>query len=198
MLHEVASSREKQSNPGVGLLLAAMIPATTSGNNTPEVRLLGHTTDMDESVIRQEVIKLLREGQAHVTLERALKDLSLDNAPRRPHGLKSSWEILEHMRITQRDILAYMRDPAHPSPPWPEGYWRDVPEDFGDKVWQETLEGFLADRDALIELAETVNLTEVLPGTPGHTPLRQLFIAADHNAHHLGQIIDVRRLLNDW
>lgn len=153
---------------------------------------------MDESTIRQEVIKLLREGQAHVTLEHALQDLSLANASRRPAGLKSIWEMVEHMRITQRDILDYTRDPAHPSPPWPEGYWRDVPEDFSEQVWQETLEGFLADRDALIELAETADLTELLVGTPGHTPLRQLLLVADHNAHHLGQIIDVRRLLNDW
>lgn len=153
---------------------------------------------MNESVIRQEIIKLLREGQAHVTLEFALKDLSLANATRQPKGLKSIWEIVEHMRIAQRDILDYTRDPAHPSLPWPEGYWREVPEDFGEPLWQETCNAFFADRDALIELAETVNLTEVLPGTPGHTPLRQLLLVADHNAHHLGQIIDVRRLLNDW
>lgn len=153
---------------------------------------------MNESVIRQEIIKLLREGQAHVTLEFALKDLSLANATRHPKGLKSIWEIVEHMRIAQRDILDYTRDPAHPSLPWPEGYWREVPEDFGEPLWQETCNAFFADRDALIELAETVNLTEVLPGTPGHTPLRQLLLVADHNAHHLGQIIDVRRLLNDW
>lgn len=133
-----------------------------------------------------------------MTLEHALQDLSLANASRRPAGLKSIWEMVEHMRITQRDILDYTRDPAHPSPPWPEGYWRDVPEDFSEQVWQETLEGFLADRAALIELAETADLTELLVGTPGHTPLRQLLLVADHNAHHLGQIIDVRRLLNDW
>ena len=159
---------------------------------------MGHTASMDESVIRQEVIKLLREGQAHVTLEYALKDLSIDNTSRRPNGLKSIWEILEHMRIAQRDLLDYTRDPAHPSPPWPAGYWREVPEDFSEQVWQETLEGFLADRAALVELADTANLTEVLPATPGHTPLRQLLLAADHNAHHLGQIIDLRRLLHDW
>lgn len=153
---------------------------------------------MDMQAVRREVIALLSEGQAHVTLEYALKDLSLANATRRPEGLKSIWEILEHMRITQRDILDYTRDPAHPSPPWPEGYWREVPTGFSEKTWQATLEGFLADRDALIELAQTVNLTEVLAGTPGHTPLRQLLLVADHNAHHLGQIIDVRRLLNDW
>jgi len=153
---------------------------------------------MNESVIRQEIIKLLREGQAHVTLEFALKDLSLDNAVRYPKGLKSIWEIVEHMRIAQRDILDYTRDPAHPALPWPEGYWREVPEDFGEQLWQETCNAFFADRDALIELAETAHLTEVLPGTPGHTPLRQLLLVADHNAHHLGQIIDVRRLLNDW
>lgn len=153
---------------------------------------------MDMPAVRREVIALLREGQAHVTLEYALKDLSLANAARRPEALKSIWEILEHMRIAQRDILDYTRDPAHPSPPWPEGYWCEVPEDFGEQTWQATCDAFFADRDALIELAETVNLTEVLPGTPGHTPLRQLLIAADHNAHHLGQIIDVRRVLHDW
>ena len=165
---------------------------------TPIANKVGHTASMNESVIRQEIIKLLREGQAHVTLEVALEDLSLDNAVRRPKGLKSIWEIVEHMRIAQRDILNYTRDPSYPSPPWPEGYWREVPEAFGEKIWQETCDAFFADRAALIELAETVNLTEVLANTPGHTPLRQLLLVADHNAHHLGQVIDVRRLLNDW
>jgi len=153
---------------------------------------------MDEQIIRQEIGKLLHEGQAHVTLEYALEGLSVSNASRRPNGLKSIWEILEHMRIAQHDILEYTRDSAYVSPPWPAGFWRELPDDFNEQIWLETCEAFFADRAALLELAHTADLTRALPDTPGHTPLRQLLLVADHNAHHLGQIIDVRRLLGDW
>ncbi|MEM7736031.1 MAG: DinB family protein [Deinococcota bacterium] len=151
----------------------------------------------DESLLRAELVKLLCEGQAHVTLEHALENLVPKHRSLRPGvgDLKSIWEILEHMRIAQRDILDYIRDPSYTSPTWPEGYWKALPEEVLYDVWMDTVEGFLDDREVLVDLANQADLTTPLPHTDGHTVLRELLLAADHNAYHLGQIVFVRKLL---
>ncbi|MEM6428072.1 MAG: DinB family protein [Deinococcota bacterium] len=151
----------------------------------------------NETLLRTELLKLLSEGRAHVTLEHALEGLSPKHRNLRPKlgGLKSIWEILEHMRITQRDILDYIRDPSYTSPTWPEGYWKALPDTLSYDAWMDSLEGFLDDRDVLVNLARDADLITPLPHTDEHTVLRELLVVADHNAYHLGQIVFVRKLL---
>jgi uncharacterized damage-inducible protein DinB len=156
---------------------------------------------MDNDTLRSAIVQLLGDSQAHVSFDQALADLAPKlRSKRPPGGVHSVWELVEHMRIGQEDILHYTVDPQWASPPWPQGYWPDNPDTLPETRWQDSINGFRADRQALIGLAQDVRLelTTAIPHGEGRTYLRQLLMAADHNAYHLGQIVDVRRALGDW
>lgn len=155
----------------------------------------------DQDRLRQGVADLLRGGHAHVTLDQALEGLPAEQRAERPDGFPYSvWEVLEHMRIAQEDILRYTLDPDWRSPPWPEGYWPERPGAVDDETWSATHDGFVRDRDALIAMVQDPqrDLAGLLPHGEGRTYLRQALVAADHNAYHLGQIVAVRRALGAW
>ncbi|CAN5505773.1 DinB family protein [soil metagenome] len=157
---------------------------------------------MNDKILRQSLVALLRGGQAHVTLAGALEGLEPELRAKRPAGGGHSvWELLEHMRLVQEDILRYTLDPAWTSPPWPEGYW---PEPGGaglaEEAWRETLAGFERDLEAVIALVEdeSRDLSAEIPHGEERSYLRQVFLVADHNSYHLGQIVDARRALGSW
>jgi DinB family protein len=114
-----------------------------------------------------------------------------------PH---TPWRLVEHLRIAQRDILEFTRNPRHVSPPWPEGYWPvgDAPPD--DAAWNRSVAGFRADLQAMQDLVAdpATDLFAPLPHGEGQTVLREALLVADHNAYHLGQMVVVRRLLGAW
>ena len=121
-----------------------------------------------------------------------LADVPLDAIHRTPAGAAHSlYALLWHLRFTQADILAFCVDPDYASPRWPNAYWPDAPGDD----WDAQRNTFLADLDALVELAETADLLAELPWAPGYTVLRELMLAADHTAYHLGQVVALRRAL---
>ncbi len=157
---------------------------------------------MDDRRLRADLTELLRGGSAHVPPAQALADLPPVLRTRRlPGELRSIWEILEHMRIAQEDILRYMQDPAWVSPPWPEGYWpTEVPEVLPDAVWEATVARFLADLEAVVQIVQDpgLDLTAPIPHAREHTYLREVLLVADHNAYHLGQVVAIRRLLGAW
>ncbi len=158
---------------------------------------------MEDQRLRAHLVELLRGGSAHIPPEQAVAHLAPELRTRRPsEDIPSIWEILEHMRIAQEDIVRYMRDPAWVSPPWPQGYWpAEVPSQLPDSVWEATRAGFLGDLEEVVRIAQdpTLDLTAQIPhGEPGHTYLREILLVADHNAYHLGQIVQVRRLLDAW
>jgi uncharacterized damage-inducible protein DinB len=107
---------------------------------------------------------------------------------------------MEHIRIAQEDILHYMTDAEWQSPEWPAGYWPANVAEVTDEMWNESVRRFSADLEALTDLAadESRDLTAEIPHGKGHTYLRELLLAADHNAYHFGQIVQTRRLLGDW
>lgn len=149
--------------------------------------------------LRAELVALLRGGQAHAGLH-ALDGVPPDRAAERPDGAPHTLgELLWHLWFTQRDILAFCLDettdgaPGYREAAWPDAYWPSEPVD-----WDATRERFLADLDRLVGLAETADLAAELPHAPGYTVLRELLLAADHNAHHLGQVIALRRHLGLW
>jgi uncharacterized damage-inducible protein DinB len=156
---------------------------------------------MADRVLRDNIVHLLKGGQAFVTFEQALKNVKPELRNKRPSKeIHSIWENLEHMRIAQEDILKYTIDPSWVSPDWPNGYWPKETDTIKNKVWDDTINAFLKDRDEVIKLAknENIDLISVIPHTKGHTYLREILLVADHNAYHLGQIVTVRKLLNDW
>ena len=156
---------------------------------------------MDESVLREQLVELLRGGEAHVKTDAALANVDPQfRSVRPPAEVHSVWEELEHMRIAQQDILRYTLDASWTSPEWPEGYWPAKAESVTDEMWQASLDGFLADLDELVGLVRdsAVDLTAKIPHGDWRTYLRQILLMADHNAYHLGQIVQARKLLGDW
>ena len=146
--------------------------------------------------LRHEVAALLRGRQAHVDAEAALGGVPLDRVDDRAGGEHSLWELAWHLRFTQADILRFATSPDYEEPAWPDAYWPGGPAPPGG--WDETVRAFLDDRDALVDLAHAGDLTAELAWSPGYTLLRELLLAADHAAYHLGEVVALRRRLGLW
>ena len=149
------------------------------------------------STLREHLIPLLNGGDAHQDFDSALADVPAASRGKRPAGsAHSPWELLEHMRIAQSDILEYSRDAAHVSPEFPKGYWPASPEPPGETAWDESVAKFRADRATLSALLndDSLDLFAKIPHSTG-TWLAQLLLIADHNSYHLGQLVLVRRML---
>ncbi len=118
----------------------------------------------------------------------------------RPEGAPhSAWELLEHLRIAQEDILRFSQSDGHASPPWPKGYWPNSPEPRPGQ-WQETVDAIrrdLAEFEAMLQ-DPAQDLFRKLPWGEGQTLLREALLIADHNAYHVGQLVLIRRLLGAW
>jgi hypothetical protein len=155
---------------------------------------------MDDPV-REQVINLLKGGQAHLTLEDAVKDFPQKLRGTRPEGTPhSAWELLEHMRIAVWDILEFSRDPKHVSPKWPEGYWPKSPKPASDAAWKKSIASIKRDMTAMQKLVGNpkTDLYARIPHGTGQNILREALLIADHNAYHIGQLLLVRRLLGSW
>jgi hypothetical protein len=155
------------------------------------------TTMATQSALRTLVLRLLDGGAAHVRAEDALEGLPVAARGVRPEwSPHSAWEILEHMRIAQQDILRYCLDPAHQSPQWPDGYWPPAASPASG-AWEESERGFLADLRAVRELvASTPDLLQPIPHAPDASVLQEVFLVANHNSYHLGQLMLVRRTVS--
>ena len=156
---------------------------------------------MEDSVLREQLVELLRGGEAHIKTETALANVSPKfRNVRPPADVHSVWDELEHMRIAQEDILRYALDPSWKSPEWPEGYWPSKTESVTDEMWKASVDGFTSGLEEVIKLIQNsdVDLTAKIPHGEWRTYLRQILLVADHNAYHLGQIVQARKLLGDW
>jgi len=153
---------------------------------------------MDDSVLREQLVELLKGGQAHLTINQALAGLDPKLRNANVNGSSSVWAELEHMRIAQEDILRYTLDPKWKSPDFPDGFWPTA--ELTDQIWQATVEGFKSDLSEIIDLVRntSVSLTAEIPHGEGRTYLREIFLVADHNAYHLGQIVTIRKALGAW
>jgi len=155
----------------------------------------------NDKSLREHLIYLLKDGGAHVTFEAAIKDLPPDLRGKRPADeVHSPWELVEHMRIAQWDILEFARNPKHVSPKFPAGYWPAPGKEPSHAEWEKSVEGFRKDLKALLEMAadESNDLFAKIPHGGGQTILREVLLAADHNAYHVGELVVVRRLLGAW
>jgi uncharacterized damage-inducible protein DinB len=147
------------------------------------------------------VLNLLTARQAHCTFEEAVAEMPPDRVGERPEALPHSvWELVDHVRRAQYDILAYCEDPDYQAPEWPDAYWPNGPAPPSTEIWEQTCEQVVEDREALCEsLRDDVqDLYDTVPSHDDHTILRELLLVADHNAYHIGQIVTTRRLLGCW
>ena len=150
----------------------------------------------DQNEIREHVLEVLRGGSAHIPVEDAVKDFPLDRINDRPGGSPhTAWELLEHIRIAQWDILEFSRNAAHVSPDFPEGYWNKTTATAAD--WKKSVEQVLSDLSELQTLVadENTNLLAKIPHGDGQTILREALLAADHNAYHIGQLMLLKKML---
>lgn len=153
---------------------------------------------MSHKQLREQLVDLLRGGNAHVTFGAAVDRFPIEKACIRPDGmLHSAWELLEHMRIAQKDILEFSRSAEYVSPDWPEGYWPAAAAPARESDWHGSVQSFLDDRTVFERLVrdEAQDLYKPFPWGQGQTLLREALLVADHNAYHLGQLMLVRRAL---
>lgn len=156
--------------------------------------------DRDEA-LREHVLALLTARQAHCTFEDAVAAIPASMRGERPDALPySPWELVEHVRRAQHDILVYCQDPDYEAPSWPEDYWPDAVSPSSEDTWTESINQVLDDRDALCALVQdpTLDLYETVPSSDEHTYLREALLVADHTAYHVGQLVSVRRMLGIW
>jgi hypothetical protein len=154
-----------------------------------------------EKALREHLVSLLSGRGAHVDWKASFTGIAPKLRGVRPDGLPYSlWELLEHMRIAQRDILEFSRDAKHVSPDWPAGYWPSSPAPANAKAWDKSLKSFAKDLEAMKKLVANpkTDLFAKIPHGTGQTILREALLVADHNAYHLGQALTVRRILGNW
>jgi uncharacterized damage-inducible protein DinB len=155
----------------------------------------------DEAVLRELLRRLLAWEDAHVGFDAAVGGIPPQLRGRQPAGVPySPWQLVEHLRIAQHDILDFCRNPRYEELKWPDDYWPTSAAPHTDDAWDESLRLFRSDRDALQQLAadRSIDLAARIPHGGGQTYLRELVLAADHAAYHVGQLVLVRRLLGAW
>jgi hypothetical protein len=148
--------------------------------------------------LRSHVVALLDGGGAHPRARDVLRGFPRRHAGERPAGLAhSAWELLEHLRIAQHDILRYGLDPRYRSPEWPQGYWPKGPKPPSAAAWNRSAKAFLADLRSCQAIARDrrIDLLAPLPHAKSATWLQEFILVADHNAWHLGQLMQLRRAL---
>jgi hypothetical protein len=157
--------------------------------------------DANDKSLREHLLSLLRGGNAHIDFEKTIADFPIELRNTKPAGLPySAWQLLEHLRIAQWDIVEFSRDAKHVSPDWPSGYWpgSDAPPE--PAAWDKSVAAFRRDFKRMEKLVSDpkVDLHAKIPGGHGHTILREALLLADHNSYHLGQLLILRRLLGAW
>jgi hypothetical protein len=155
----------------------------------------------NEKLIRDQLVQRLRGRGAHMPYEEAVAGFPMDRINERfPNGTYASWALLEHLRLTQRDILDYCTDPDYRHREWPRDYW--PPEDAvaTPEDWAHTVDVFLAELDELIAIVgnPATDLYAPIPWGGDHTILREILIIADHNAYHIGELAIMRQVMGTW
>jgi len=150
---------------------------------------------------RRHLAKVLDWEDAHATFDASVRGIEPRFRGVAPAGMPHSpWQLLEHLRVTQRDILDFCRNPKYEEKKWPEDYWPTSPAPSTDAAWDESIGEYRKDRDALKEIAldPEIDLLARVPNGSGQTYLRELLLVADHSSYHVGQLVLVRRALGIW
>ena len=153
---------------------------------------------MNEQILRRQLDAQLVGGQAYMPLDRAIREFPWALAGKEIDCVRhTAWEILEHMRIAQWDILNFTLDPDHVTPPWPNEHWPKTPAPKNEAAWSKSVETFFEDLASVRALAADpdTDLFSPIPHGTRQTILREILLVADHNAYHLGQFLLIRRAL---
>ena len=154
-----------------------------------------------DKVVREQLLSLLRGGNAHMNFDQAVADFPIQNINTKPPNVSyTPWYLLVHLRIAQWDILEFIRDPKHVSPTWPEGYWPPENEEADQAKWEKTISDFQADMETLQDMVvdQQVDLYAPILHAPDYTILREILLVADHNAYHIGEFAILRQVMDNW
>jgi hypothetical protein len=155
----------------------------------------------EQTALRDELIFHLTVGHAHMPLEDAVKDFPMDRINEEfPNGSYSAWALLEHIRISQWDILDFIRNKDYIEIEWPKDYWPAPGTRATSQQWQATLDAFIADRQALIEIVNdpATDLYAKISWGTGQTVMREILVVTDHNAYHVGEFAIMRQAMATW
>ena len=153
---------------------------------------------MNEQILRQQLKILLEGGKAHLKVHDIINDFPVEHInSRAPNIPYSAWELLEHMRIAQKDILNFMINDEYVEMQWPEEYWPKKNIEANEKDWVESIKMFWDDLNKIKKIIEDIetDLFISLPYGDEYTILREVLLVADHNSYHLGQLMSLRRAL---
>lgn len=156
---------------------------------------------MPLDILRKNIINLLEADEAHVSPKDALAKLPNDKQGVKPPGfVHSVWQLLEHIRIAQWDIIQFCINPKHKSPNYPQEYWPKTEAPLTSKSWDNSVKNFLHDLKKLKTIVKNqkIDLLKPLPHTPQLTLIEEIFLIANHNSYHLGQIVMLRKALGIW
>jgi hypothetical protein len=156
---------------------------------------------MKADPLREHLVSLLSGGNAHAKFDDAVKDFPPDLRGVKPAKAPySAWQLLEHMRIAQRDILDFCINSNYKEMAWPDDYWPKMPAPPENAAWTKSIKSFQNDLTQMQKLVSdpATDLLAPIPWGSGQTILREALLVADHNAYHLGQLVLVRRLLGTW
>lgn len=152
-----------------------------------------------DKALREQVIHAMRGDESHIDFEAAIEDLSVETAGMKIEGAPHTiWQLLEHMRIAQHDILEFSRNPHHKSPKWPEGYWPESETAENQEALDASIATFQKEAQAMEALISDPkrDLFKAIEGGTGQTLLREALVAAAHNSYHLGQLVYLKKALS--
>jgi hypothetical protein len=155
-------------------------------------------TTSENATLREQLVAAMRGDQSHLEFTAAVEDFPVDLAGARPPGVAhTAWQLLEHMRIAQHDILEFSRNPHHKSPQFPEGYWPPTEAPPDGIAWQGSVATFRKEAKEMEDLILDANHDLYLPidGGNGQNLLREAFVLASHNSYHLGQLEFLKKML---
>ncbi|MBS1524353.1 MAG: DinB family protein [Bacteroidetes bacterium] len=153
----------------------------------------------EREILVSELLKLLNGGSAHASFKDAIKGLPAELRGVTPDGLPYSiWQLVEHIRIAQWDMLEFSKGENHKSPDWPEGYWPKEPAPASHEAWERSLKQIDDDLEEFTALLKKGDIYKAFPHGHGQSILREALQIADHNAYHTAEIIVIRRLLGAW
>jgi hypothetical protein len=152
--------------------------------------------------LRKQLLVLLGGGEAHMSFEEAMAEFPEQYINSHPPNVSySPWQLLEHIRLTQRDILLFIRNHNYQAPKWPDGYWPKQEDQADLKKWRETIEGYKKDLRDLVTLIADPG-TELFSTIPYKgkqlSVLREILVACDHTAYHLGEFAILRQVMGTW
>jgi len=160
----------------------------------------GKKRNNDQS-LREHLLYLLQGEGAHAPFDEVVKNFPAELRGAKPEKFShTAWMLIEHLRIAQRDILEFCRNSGYAAPKWPDDYWPKKQAPPTPAAWTKSIQGFKSDSKAMQALVSNpkTDLFARIPWGDEQTILREALLVADHNAYHLAQIVDLRRLLGAW